>query len=178
MISYIIQDIKKVMIYLPVGAAVLVFAIIICCIGERLLGKIGEMTCCSRITHIVTQSLLVSYLFVMLCITFLSRENGSRIGLDLLPFSTMGQGVQNDAYVVENILLFIPLGMLTAASCPRLRQFWGCMKAGLMFSLLIEISQMLSKRGYVQTDDVLMNALGMACGYLIYRVINQILKKV
>lgn len=178
MIPYIIQDIKKVMIYLPVGAAVLFFSIIICCIWKRLLGKTGEITYHNRITHIVMQSLLVSYLFIILCITFLSRENGSRIGLDLLPFSTMGQGRQNDAYVVENILLFIPLGLLTAASCPRLRQFWRCMKVGLMFSLLIEISQMVSKRGYVQTDDVLMNTLGMACGYLIYRVIHQILKKV
>lgn len=33
------------------------------------------------------------------------------------------------------------------------------------------------QRGYFQVDDVVMNTLGMACGYLIYRIASQILEK-
>lgn len=176
MISYVIQDIKKVMIYLPAGAVVLAIAVAVCWFWKRVYGEACAGTN-SKITDIFFQGLLVSYLFIILCITLFSRENGSRVGLDIFPFSTMGHGMKNDTYVVENVLLFIPLGLLTAVSCPKTRQFRQCIKAGMMVSLFIEISQMILERGYIQTDDVLMNVLGMMCGCLVYRIVKKILRK-
>ena len=49
------------------------------------------------------------YLMIILVITFFSREDGSRIGMDLELFSTWGTNARNHSYVVENVLLFIPV---------------------------------------------------------------------
>ena len=51
---------------------------------------------------------------MLLFITFLSREPGSRDGIDWMPFSTLGSGPRGDAFVLENVLLFVPFGVLTA----------------------------------------------------------------
>ena len=45
---------------------------------------------------------------IILCyITLFTREPGSREGVNLRLFGTMGHGAQGDAYVLENILIYI-----------------------------------------------------------------------
>jgi glycopeptide antibiotics resistance protein len=41
-----------------------------------------------------------------------------------------------------------------------------CIGAGFLFSMAIEVSQLLTKRGYFQTDDILTNVLGSIIGYI------------
>ena len=67
------------------------------------------------------------YIAVMLVITFLSRENGSRSGaMDLQLFSTWGINKRNNAFVVENVLLFIPYGFLYRWNFTQTGTIWRC----------------------------------------------------
>ena len=50
------------------------------------------------------------YMVLILVITLLSREDGSHLGLDLTIGSTWGINARNNAYVLENVLLFVPFG--------------------------------------------------------------------
>ena len=72
-------------------------------------------------------SCLVMYVAVLLAITYFSRESGSRSGMmDLELFSTWGINNRNNAYVVENVLLFIPYGreIFSGISLPARSPAW------------------------------------------------------
>ena len=114
----------------------------------------------------------------MLFITFLSRENGSRNGIDLELFSTWGINKRNNAFVIENILLFVPYGFICAWALQGAKRLIPNAMLGLATSLGIETMQLVTRRGYFQIDDVLTNTMGMVIGYLIFRVLSLIGKGV
>lgn len=162
--QYLWKDISEVMVYLPAGTMIFIVA----CICGAAVVRIRR---CSRSIGLwrgFSLALLAAYCVVVFFITFLSREPGARNGLDLMPFATMGNSIQGDAYVLENVLLFIPLGFLLPASFRWIRRSLRCAGTGLAISLLIEGSQFITSRGYVQTDDVLTNTLGMVIGYAVF----------
>jgi len=110
------------------------------------------------------------YLALMLVITFLSREGGNSKGIDLQLFSTWGINKRNNAFVVENVLLFIPFGFLTGQAFRPFRRLWSCTLLGAAVSLGIECLQLVTGRGFFQIDDILTNILGTVVGYLVYRL--------
>jgi hypothetical protein len=67
-----------------------------------------------------------------------------------------------------NVLLFVPFGFLVPMLWPRADRLWAVVPAGLAFSLLIELSQLLNNRAS-DVDDLLMNTLGAAVGFLLFR---------
>jgi len=117
---------------------------------------------------IVPETLFFTYLAVIMAITFFSRESGSRRGLDLELFSTWGINDRNNAFVIENILLFVPYGVFSPLAFRYARKFPGCLIAGALTSLFVELLQLLTGRGFFQIDDILTNILGTAAGYLLY----------
>lgn len=109
------------------------------------------------------------YMAVMLVITFWSRESGSRAGvMDLEPFSTWGINSRNNAFVIENVLLFIPYGFLFCWNLPRKGRVFRCVLSGAALSLGIEIMQLATGRGYFQLDDIMTNALGAFIGAVVF----------
>lgn len=168
LLKYIGNDIAETMAYLPIGIGTFLF-VMVC---RKLLSYVhGENRIrAGRRRSPGYPALLAAYCVIILFITFLSRDPGARNGMDLMPFATIGNSIQGDAYVVENVLLFIPLGMLLPLAAAWERRFWRCAGTGMMLSLLIEASQFLTKRGYVQTDDVLTNILGTMIGYALFAI--------
>ena len=67
--------------------------------------------------------LVAVYFAMMLSITLFSREPGSRTGVDVKLFETWGNQRLPDRYFVENILLFLPFGVLLPAAVPSLRKW-------------------------------------------------------
>ncbi len=157
----ILKDIGEVFIYLPYGIALLLLMVVFFEILYRQAVKHGK----TFTVKIWPMAALTGYSMIILMITFFSRDSGARDGMDLIPFATIGNGVQGDAYVVENILLFIPLGILLPIAFGQMRRLLPCVSVGFLIGMVIEISQLQTKRGYVQTDDVIMNTLGTAIGY-------------
>lgn len=113
------------------------------------------------------------YLSVMLVITFLSRESGHRKGLDLELFSTWGINDRNNAFVVENVLLFIPYGFFGGWAFERMRRFFGCFVISAFTSLCIESLQFVTGRGFFQIDDILTNTLGGIIGFLVFWLVSR-----
>ncbi|MCI8788616.1 MAG: VanZ family protein [Lachnospiraceae bacterium] len=110
------------------------------------------------------------YLSMMLVITFLSRESGNSKGFDLELFSTWGINDRNNAYVIENIMLFVPYGFLGSWAFEKMGNFFRCLALGALTSLCIESLQLVTGRGFFQIDDILTNTLGAVIGCLVYRL--------
>jgi glycopeptide antibiotics resistance protein len=70
-----------------------------------------------------------------------------------------------------NVALFLPLGFLLPLLMPRLDRLWRTVGAGLALSTAIELTQ-LAFPGVRRSDvnDVLMNTLGTALGFLAWRL--------
>ena len=111
---------------------------------------------------------LFIFLSLILNIAFFSREPGSRNGIDLIPFSTWGDTAVSRAYVIENILLFIPFGFLLPLALPFFRRWQRTVYASLTVSCGLEFFQMITQRGFCQTDDILTNVLGGFLGFLCF----------
>lgn len=109
------------------------------------------------------------YLVQVAMITFFSREPGSRSGIDWRLFETWGGSPQSQAFVIENILLFLPLGGLLAVMGRAFRNMGVCILTGFLLSCGIELMQLVTGRGYCQLDDVVMNVIGTAIGAAVMR---------
>ena len=68
-----------------------------------------------------------------------------------------------------NVVMFLPLGFLIPTIWEELGKLRYILAAGCGFSVLIEVSQILSLRG-TDVDDVMMNTLGAVLGYGLYRL--------
>ncbi len=165
MIQYIIKDMVSMARYIPFG---LLLGIPAGVIFSGILARGRKKGEVSPVPIIVFNI----YAALMMSITYLSRENGSRIGLDLELFSTWGINTRNNAYVVENILLFVPYGFLCCWAFPGVRKFFRCTLVGALTSLGIEILQLATGRGYFQIDDILTNTIGAMLGYILFRLLT------
>ena len=78
---------------------------------------------------------------------------------------------------ILNIILFIPFGLLSEAILLEEKKktslLW-CTISGFAFSFLIEVIQLLTKRGWFDADDLLMNTLGAVAGGALYLLIDRI----
>lgn len=172
MIKYIIKDMTDVLRYFPYGlAAGIGVAVILCIVNKIRFKKNKTPFCVPAITG------YIMYLVVLLVITFFSREDSSRKTLDMELFSSWGINNRNNAFVIENILLFIPYGFLSAWVIKEVRNVFVCTMLGAVTSLVIEWMQLLTGRGIFQIDDVITNTVGTAIGCLICTMIKRISRK-
>lgn len=114
--------------------------------------------------------LSVVYVTVLLIQAFFSREPGSRTEVDLKLFSTWGDSMMDHAYFIENIIMFLPFGLLFPIGFRFLRKASNCIIAGFLCSVCLELMQLVTGRGYCQLDDVVTNTLGAAIGWMLYRI--------
>lgn len=119
---------------------------------------------------------LLSYILVIVQTVFLSREPGSREAVSLVPFETWGHTMYAHAYFIENIIMFIPFGVLLPILFKRMRKVQNCVGFGFLSSCIIEIAQFITRRGYLQLDDVITNTVGALIGWLIWRGAGKIIK--
>lgn len=163
--KYIYRDVVSMARYLPWGLLIgipagVVFAGLLMKGDKKKTGKISPVP-------VIAFNI---YAALMMSITYLSRESGSRIGMDLELFSTWGINDRNNAYVMENVLLFIPFGFLCCWAFPKVRKSFMCTLVGVLTSLGIEILQLATGRGYFQIDDILTNTIGAMIGYILFRL--------
>lgn len=75
-----------------------------------------------------------------------------------------------------NVAFFIPLGMLIWFGL-RQRKWWWALVLGCLVSLLIEVMQLVMKRGMCEFDDVMHNTLGCMIGYGLVKVFATLRKQ-
>lgn len=181
MFELIIKDIMEVAGYLPIGilcGCIAVVTYLVYTVSPA--GK--KVSAGGRVKKSIVWFLLVVYLAVMAVTVFLSREPGSRQGIDMTLFQTWGVTPQEHAFVIENILLFVPFGVLFPLAVAGSKN--GDVRAvdrlskctvlfGFLCSVCIETVQLITERGYCQLDDVVMNTLGSLAGYIIFLIIKK-----
>ena len=166
MAKYIIRDITAVLRYFPYGlVAGIIVVIVLSAINDWRVKRKKSPFSVWAITG------FIMYLVVLLFITFWSREDGSRKGVDLQLFSTWGINLRNNAFVIENILLFVPYGFFCAWAIKATRHLITCTAIGAGSSLAIEWLQLITGRGFFQIDDVLTNTIGATLGYLVFWIL-------
>ena len=109
--------------------------------------------------------LFLFYLYMLAAVTLFSRTPSSETYCNWQLFSTFGASDWQRIFLYENILLFVPLGLLTYLLFPRVRRLYRAWLLGLCFSLLIEITQYKTHLGLFQVDDMYNNVIGMTIGY-------------
>ncbi len=127
-----------------------------------------------RPLRLIGFGLFVCYLAVV-CGATLER-GGNWKGIQLLPFSSYLDAWYNFSIfawrnLILNILLFIPFGFLLPFLFETFRKPWKTYLAGGLFSLMIEVMQLLFRLGIYETDDILNNFLGTVIGYGGYRLV-------
>ena len=118
--------------------------------------------------------LFIIYIEILMQTAFFSREPGSRQQIDLNLFGTWGQTAIAHAYFIENIIMFIPFGLLAPMVFERMRKVRFCVFIGFLCSCGIELSQLITQRGYCQLDDVVTNTVGMLVGWGIWKMLSSV----
>lgn len=167
--EYVMRDVMQTInLYLPYAVLTGISVMIGFYLLQKIVGKAKyRLSSKNNRIRFFLFYLFYVYCYLVIAITYLSRELGSRKGVSLKIFGTYSASPQSQAYMVENVLMFIPFGILLPLLWKPFRLTTWCLCAGLLGSLTIEISQYLSQRGYFQVDDIILNVLGTMIGYVL-----------
>ena len=100
------------------------------------------------------------------------------INYNLTPFRSMSTQIE---YITQwwalknllgNIIPFIPFGFLLPITYKKFRSVISVFFIGFASILFIEIFQFFTKLGSFDVDDIILNMIGIVCGYLMVLVIN------
>ncbi|MDD7402831.1 MAG: VanZ family protein [Butyribacter sp.] len=140
-----------------------------------------------RILHVFSWILFIIYLVVMVYFLFFSEQFG-RVPSDeyhynLEPFAEIKRYTSHIKeigyfYVIinlaGNIICFMPLGFVLPVLSHKK---WGVFRItciSFLASLLIELTQLFSKLGSCDVDDIFMNTCGGLLGYILFLICNRI----
>lgn len=124
--------------------------------------------------RISPRPLLATYILFILMETVIGRESGMG-RMELIPFWSYSHP-ELRMEILLNYLLFMPLGLLLYL-CFGEKFGFRVVIAGLFFSLLIEIVQLVFRIGLYEFDDMIGNTIGCFIGALIGKVCLEIIKK-
>lgn len=72
-----------------------------------------------------------------------------------------------------NVFAFMPCGFLLPAISRRSRKFAGATVVGFFISFLIECTQLVFRVGSFDVDDMILNTLGVALGFILNRIVQK-----
>lgn len=121
--------------------------------------------------------LLASYTILLLCHTVIFRHTSEQADYSFIPFAKWVSGGSETWWeICLNIALFIPAGILL--TCLLGKEKWKlAIGVGALMSFVIELLQLILKRGMCETDDVIFNTLGCGIGVAIVAAISMCFKK-
>lgn len=71
--------------------------------------------------------------------------------------------------LLGNVVMFVPLGLFLPLTFAKLRKLWRAMLAVALLIAAVEIAQLFTLLGSCDVDDLILNLLGAALGYGIYK---------
>ncbi|WP_100043526.1 VanZ family protein [Lacrimispora sphenoides] len=163
----IAQDIIEPLLYLPKGLLYGAILIVVLILINELWYQFRKSLLIFPI-KVICLGLFIAYIYTLLQQSYFSRLPGSRNTVSLILGETWQGSVRSKAYVIENILMMIPFGVLLPSVLKPAENIFCCIPLGFFFSVSLEYAQFLSQRGHMQVDDVLMNVIGTVIGYLFF----------
>ena len=105
-----------------------------------------------------------------------------RANLNLEPFHTirlflkvLDQQAYSAAAVINlggNVIMFIPLGFLLPRVFTGLQKFRRGILATVLIIIAVELTQLFTLLGSCDIDDLILNVIGAAFGYIIHKLIK------
>lgn len=95
-------------------------------------------------------------------------------------FITYREEIGLESFLVNifgNICAFVPFGFMLALINENYRKLISVTVITFIFSLTVELLQLISRVGIFDVDDLFLNTLGGILGYLIFKVLNLIRKR-
>ena len=92
----------------------------------------------------------------------------------VLNFIPLSSGIEIST--ILNIIFFMPFGFLLPTLWNKFRKFIPTVFAGFIFSLIIEVGQLFTIRA-TDVDDLIMNTLGTILGFILFKILSIIFKK-
>lgn len=122
-------------------------------------------------------AVMAGYLYILLNLTFLSRHIGQYGNINLTFFNVSSLFPMSDmVHYVENFIMLLPLGFLLPAGMKIFRYAATGLMIGFVVSFAIEITQLLTTLGTFAIDDIVMNGLGCAVGWMMWKMISLLVK--
>ncbi len=90
--------------------------------------------------------------------------------MNLILFGTFSKDGSISRHSLENILLFIPFGLLVPMFTRLLRRWWNLVLMAFTGSMVIETTQLITARGYFELDDIVLNTFGALIGYIVFAI--------
>ena len=115
--------------------------------------------------------LLIGYCFLVFSITVLTRKPTYAVRYQTTLFWSWGEWDRLGKQIIANIIAFIPFGILAG----RLWRWKGFLFA-VLFSIFIEISQLISHRGLFEYDDIVHNSVGALIGIGLLTIMKLCMK--
>lgn len=122
-------------------------------------------------------SLIVYLLFLLWLVLFKVSSDPLSVlttyqsrSLNLLPFAGYGAGGWRE--MIENLVVFVPLGLLLSINFKRLG-IWQKLAYMFVFSVTVEIMQFVFAIGTTDVTDVIMNTLGGLLGVAAYGLVRK-----
>lgn len=109
-----------------------------------------------------------------------SYSTQGSINYNLIPFRSMSVQIERITQwwalknLLGNIIPFIPFGFLLPITYKKFSSAIKVLSTGFVSILLIEIFQFFTKLGNFDVDDIILNMIGIVCGYLMFWVLNQV----
>ena len=128
-------------------------------------------------------ALFLVYVLAVAYVTIFSRERVRSVssgegGVYLFRFDLIEQAIRSRSlepvnHLLLNVAMFVPLGFLLPFVHPeQLAKWYFALMAGLLFTTVIEATQMMLKLGQADLTDMVTNTLGALAGYLFYRLVS------
>ena len=136
--------------------------------------------------------LFVLYVLLLIYFLFFSEEYGRvaaeerKYRYNLIPFIEIRRfwiyREQLGVFAVVtnllgNVIGFIPYGFILPVIARKCRSGFFIILSGFGISLLVETIQLITKVGCFDVDDLILNTLGAALGYLAFAVCNYLRRK-
>ena len=105
------------------------------------------------------------------------------INYNLIPFRSMSTQIK---YITQwwalknllgNIIPFIPFGFLLPIAYKKFSSTINVFCVGVASILLIELFQFFTKLGSFDVDDIILNMVGIVCGYFMFLLAKFLLKR-
>lgn len=76
-----------------------------------------------------------------------------------------------------NIAIFVPLGTLLPMGYEAMRKYRRTFAVELVYILIIEFVQLVCMLGAFDVDDIILNSIGVSCGYILFKMIQKVRQK-
>ncbi len=129
--------------------------------------------------YIIKYAFFTIYILILLKLTLFRQTTLENYEINFTLFIDLINVYKNSGLwqfirlFLGNIVWFIPFGFMLPKILKKCN-FITVTLSGCLFSLLIEILQLVLKKGICEIDDLILNIAGTMIGYSVYKIIQRI----